>query len=129
MRELGAATTIDYSAGSVTDAVRSEFPDGVAGLIDLVTRGEAFGELAALVRDGGAVASLLGAADAALEPRGITATNVGAAPTSEKLAELARLAVRGELRVVVQATYALDAVEDALAAFRAGTLGKIVLRI
>ena len=41
VRELGDAETIDYSAGSVADAVRTRYPGGIAALIDVVNQKEA----------------------------------------------------------------------------------------
>jgi NADPH:quinone reductase-like Zn-dependent oxidoreductase len=49
VRELGATDAIDYSSGSVAEAVRSRYPDGVAALIDLVDQKDALTELAAVV--------------------------------------------------------------------------------
>ena len=108
MLGLGAAEAIDYTVPDLAEAIRRLAPDGVAGLIDTVNRGEAFAPLAALVRDGGRAATTLGAADeAALAERGIVATNVRGTPTTEKLTSLAELAAAGTLRVPIQATFAL----------------------
>ncbi len=126
-RDLGAAETIDWTAGSLADAVLDRYPDGVTSLIDLVNR-EGLGEIARAVRRGGRVASIVGGATPeALVGLDVTGTNVRADPTPEKLAELARLVVAGNLRVPIQATYPLTAAADALTAFREGKLGKIVI--
>ena len=130
VRELGAADTIDYSAGSVADAVRTRYPDGIAALIDLVDRKDALTELAAVVREGGHVATLLGAADVdQLATRGVTGHNVNAAPTADKLRLLGRLASSRALRVPIQGVYSIDRAADALQAFQQGTRGKLVLRV
>ena len=127
---LGAAEAIDYTLTGLGDTVRRLTPDGLAGLIDAVSRAEAFGPLAALLRDGGRAATTLGAADVeALAARGVTATNIAGSPTTEKLTMLADQAATGTLRVPVQATYPLEEFTDAITAFGAGTRGKIVLRI
>ncbi|MEA2650573.1 MAG: hypothetical protein QOI85_294 [Chloroflexota bacterium] len=128
VRDLGASDTIDYSAGEVAGALRAKYPDGVTALIDLVNRDDAFPPMAALVRDGGAIATTLGAADVeALAQRSVRATNVMGSPTSEKLATLADAAAGGSLRVEVQRTFPLDNAADALQAFSSGSLGKLVL--
>ena len=128
VRRLGASDTIDYSAGDVAGAIRAKHPDGVDALIDTVNRGDAFGPMAALVRDGGRIATTLGAADVdALANRGVRATNVMGVPTPEKLATLAEAAAAGSLRVEVQRTYPLEEASEALEAFSAGSLGKLVL--
>ena len=86
--------------------------------------------MAALVRDGGRVATTLGAADVpALAARNVAATNVMGAPTREKLTSLADRVAAGTLEVRIQRTFPLTEAPAALAAFMAGTLGKIVLTI
>jgi NADPH:quinone reductase-like Zn-dependent oxidoreductase len=130
VRSLGASETIDWTQSGLGDTVRRLVPDGLVGLIDAVSRAEAFGPLAALVRDGGRAATTLGAADeAALAERGVRATNVRGTPTPEKLARLAEAAVTGTLQVPIQDRYDLADFGSAMAAFGAGTRGKISLRI
>jgi NADPH:quinone reductase len=128
VRGLGASDTIDYSAGDVAGAIRAKYPDGVTALIDAVNRGDAFAPMAALVRDGGRIATTLGTADVdALAGRAVRATNLMGTPTPEKLSQLAEAAASGSLRVEVQQTYPLEQANQALQAFSAGTLGKLVL--
>jgi NADPH2:quinone reductase len=130
VRELGAAETIDYTAGTVADAVRARHPEGIMALIDLVDQQDALTDLGSVVRPDGRVASLLGAADIeGFAARGVTATNVNAAPTADKLRHLGDLASSGELRVHIQAVYPIDEAGDALQAFQRGTRGKLVLRV
>jgi len=128
VRALGASDTVDYSAGDVAGGVRAKYPDGVAALIDMVSRGDAFAQMAELVRDGGRIATTLGAADVeALAARKVRATNIMGSPTAEKLAKLADDVASGALRVDIQGTFPLDEAAEALAAFGAGTLGKLVV--
>lgn len=128
VRGLGAAETIDYSAGSVADGMRSRYPAGIAALIDVVNRNETLPELTSVVRPGGRVASLMNAVDAEqLAARNITGTNVMASPTPDKLRLLAELAGSGALRVQIQAAYPIDRADEALEAFKRGTRGKIVV--
>jgi NADPH:quinone reductase-like Zn-dependent oxidoreductase len=125
---LGAAETVDYSAGDVAGQIRARYPAGIDALIDLVDRDEAASAMAALVRDGGRLATTMGNADAeGSATRAVKATNVMASPTPEKLASLAALAAAGDLVVHIQQTFALADVDAALKAFSAGTLGKIVV--
>jgi NADPH2:quinone reductase len=130
VRSLGASETIDYTQTGLGDSVRALTPDGLIGLIDVVSHGEAFMAVAALVHDGGRAATTLGAADIdALAKRGVRATNVNGSPTPEKLAAFAEQAVAGTLQVPVQQTFALADAPAAIASFSAGTRGKIVLTI
>jgi NADPH:quinone reductase-like Zn-dependent oxidoreductase len=127
-RGLGASETVDYSVGDVAEQVRARYPAGIDALIDAFNRDDAAVALAALVRDGGRLATTMGAADAhGLATRNVSATNVVAAPTPEKLASLATPVASGDLVVHIQQSFALADVEAALTAFSAGTTGKIVL--
>jgi NADPH:quinone reductase-like Zn-dependent oxidoreductase len=130
VRSLGATETIDYTLSGLGDTVRRLVPEGLSGLIDGVSRAEAFMPLAALVRDGGRAATTLGAADVeALAARGVRATNIMGSPTAEKIASLAGQAAAGTLQVPVQATFPLADASKALEAFGAGTRGKLVITI
>jgi NADPH2:quinone reductase len=130
VRSLGAAETIDYRPSGLGDTVRRLAPDGLAGLIDAVSRGEAFMALAALLPHGGRASTTLGAADVeALAARGVRATNIMGAPTPEKLATLAEQAAAGTLQVPIQRTFSLADAPAALEAFAAGTRGKLVLTV
>jgi NADPH2:quinone reductase len=130
VRSLGATETIDYTQSGLGDTVRRLVPDGLTGLVDGVSRAEAFMPLASLVRKGGRAATTLGAADVdALFARGVRATNIMGTPTHEKLESLAAQAAAGTLRVPVQATFSLTDAHQALEAFGAGTRGKLVLTI
>jgi NADPH:quinone reductase-like Zn-dependent oxidoreductase len=113
IRGLGAAEAIDYS-GDVAAAVRSAYPDGVDGLIVAVNLGDAFGPTAALVKDGGKIASTVGGADAFAE-RDIRATNVqGQSDNHETFAEVVRLAAAGTLAVPITRSFAFDELPEAL---------------
>lgn len=95
-------------------------------LVPFVPRGAA--ALAGLVRDGGRLATTQGTADVeGLATRAVTATNVAASATPEKLASLAALAASGDLVVQIQQSFVLADIAAALAAFSAGTMGKIVV--
>lgn len=53
LRSYGAAEVIDYTAGSVPDAIQRAHPDGIDVLIDLASDADGFAALASLVRTGG----------------------------------------------------------------------------
>jgi NADPH:quinone reductase-like Zn-dependent oxidoreductase len=130
VRGLGASDTVDYSTGDIAGTVRAKYPDGVMALIDMVNRDDAFEAMTALVRNGGRIATTLGAADVeALAERTVRATNVIGTPTAKKLAQLADAVASGALRVEVQQTFPLERAGEALEAFSGGTLGKLVLVI
>jgi NADPH:quinone reductase-like Zn-dependent oxidoreductase len=130
VRSLGASETIDYTQSGLGDTVRRLAPGGLAGLIDVVSRGEAFMALARLLDDGSRAATTLGAADVAvLAERGIRATNIAGTPTAQKLASLAAQVPAATLQVSIQQVFAFADAPSAMAAFSAGTRGKLVLAI
>jgi NADPH:quinone reductase len=131
VRAMGASETIDYTTSNVVDALSDRYPDGIDVLIDLVNRdADAFAASAALVRSGGRIATTMGAADVdGLAARGVWAVNIMATPTPEKLAELVQRVDDGSIRVEVQEVFPLENGAAALAAFSAGAVGKLVVKV
>ena len=128
--DLGAVQTIDYTAGSMADAVRRLYPEGILAVVDVVNQKDGLTELSSVVRSGGHVATLMNAADVeALATRGITGHNVMATPTAEKLRALADLAASRSIRVHIHGDYPLDRAGEAIAAFQQGTRGKLVVSV
>ena len=121
--DLGAATTVDYT-GDVAAAVREAHPDGVDVVIHLA------GDPAALlpaVRSGGRFVSTLLRSPDQLGAVDATVIGIDANPDAATLDRAAGHQADGLTRVQVQDTYPLEQAADALAAFAAGTLGKIVI--
>ena len=121
VRELGAAITIDWSTDDIAAAAAAE--GGVDVLLDLVTFDpEALDRLAAQVLAPG------GRALTTITPQS-GAQILVAMSSPEMLDRITAHAARGELKVPLQRTFELTQIEDAFAAMRAGTLGKIGLRV
>jgi NADPH:quinone reductase-like Zn-dependent oxidoreductase len=130
LRGLGAAETIDFTSDDVPAVVRERYPEGIQGLIDLVTPADGFAAVAALVRDGGRVATTTGAGDAdELGRRGIALTAVWASAEPDTLARLAGHVEEGRLRVELERVYPLAEATEALGRFRGGTHGKIGIAV
>jgi NADPH:quinone reductase len=109
LRGLGTAEVLDRN-GDVAAQVRERYPDGVDALADFASGSpDQLHAYAAVVRDGGRIASRAGAAG-----EGPGRTNVGAAPTTENLDRLAGLLEDGTLSVPIQASYPLAQVDQAL---------------
>jgi NADPH:quinone reductase-like Zn-dependent oxidoreductase len=123
VRELGAATTVDYT-GDVVGAVRSECPDGVDALIHLA--GDA-SQVADALKSAGRLASTLILAPDAFAGRPITATGIAGDPSVARLDRLAEDAAAGRLRIMIQRTYSLEQIPQAFADFAAGTIGKLAV--
>ncbi|GGV14735.1 NADPH:quinone reductase [Actinomadura cremea] len=131
MRRLGAAHTVDHSAGDLNAQVLAVHSAGIDALI--VTAGDTARttELARLLRPGGTCVSTVWTVDPdAMAEHGLHGVNVDARPTAETLERVAGLIDAGELRVHIEREAPLEAAPDALARNRAGgARGKTVLRI
>jgi len=125
LRGLGAAEVLDRN-GDVAAQVRERYPDGVDALADFASGSpDLLNAYAAVVRDGGRIASSAGAAG-----DGPGRTNVGAAPTTENLERLAGLLADGTLSVPIQASYPLAQVDQALKALTGQhTQGKLAVTL
>jgi len=117
---LGVRELVDRDA-DVAAALRDTQPDGVDGLLDVVSRTPD----ASLLKKGGRLASPLGAAG-----EGPGRFNVMAEPTPANLRRLAELLDAGTLRVPIQRSYPLKQAGDALQALpTTHTQGKLSLTI
>ncbi|MFI9506834.1 NADP-dependent oxidoreductase [Nocardia sp. NPDC052566] len=125
---LGAAETVDYTAGPVADQVRAAYPAGVDVLFDLVSPPETLAELTALVRDGGTVYSTIWSADEdALRERGLHGGNIESKGKAPELARLLARVAEGDVVVPVDRTVPLAEAASVIGA--TGARGKTVLAI
>jgi NADPH2:quinone reductase len=98
MRGYGAAEVVDHTVMPLGDTVRRARPGGIDALLDLVSEGDAFSELAGLVRPGGAAVTTKYVADiTALEARGVTGINFALQPSVESLDRLADALLTGRI--------------------------------
>jgi NADPH:quinone reductase len=125
LRGLGATEVLDRNADIVA-AERQRYPDGVDALLDLVSQSpDQLNAYAVLVRDGGRIASSVGAAG-----QGPGRTNVSALPGRENLERLAGLLADGTLTVPTQASYPLAQADRALKALTGQhTQGKLAITL
>ncbi|UJB42849.1 NADP-dependent oxidoreductase [Streptomyces sp. A1-5] len=131
MRALGAAETVDHTAGPVADQVLAAHPDGVDVLIDMTSDAAGFVELTRTVREGGVAVSLIGSADAdVLTEHNLRGFNFVNRPSPQLLEILAGHLDAGRLTVLVGLEVPLEGAPEALAASRTGRAqGKTVLAI
>lgn len=121
LRELGVSEMLPRKV-DLHAVARERHPDGFDAILDLVSF---TGDSAPLLKEGGRLASTLGAAG-----DGPGRINVMAAPTPENLERLAGLLSDGMLRVPVYATYELSQAPDALNALSTThTQGKLAIRV
>jgi NADPH2:quinone reductase len=125
LRGLGVAEVLDRT-GDIAAQVRQRHPEGVDALADFASRSpDQLGTYAAVVREGGRIASSAGAAG-----EGPGRTNVMAVPAATTLERLAGLLADGTLRVPIQASYPLAQVDQALKTLGAQhTQGKLAITL
>lgn len=120
LRELGVQELVDRNA-DVASAVREAHPAGVDAILDVVSQTPD----ASLLKDGGRLASTLGAAG-----EGPGRFDIMADPTPTNLRRVAELLEAGTLRVPIQRSYELEQAGEALQALPgAHTQGKLGLTI
>jgi len=130
VRKLGAEEVIDRTAGDVLEALRSRHAGDVAAIIDTFSDAPGLARLSQVVRKGGTVTSMRGAAAAEeLGKRGINAVNIGTQVTTARLGELARLSTEGKLQTPQIRTFTLDRAGDAFTAIGQSRGGKLVVTI
>lgn len=111
---LGASETVDYSDDEAA-AVREKHPEGIDGLIVAVPLGDAFGSVAALVKDGGKVATATGSSgEDALAARGVTISSIFSGADPSALERLVRLVAEGSLSVPVTEIFGFEELPQAL---------------
>lgn len=131
IRQLGAADVIDYKKAPVADQLKAAYPDGVDGLIDLMSNKEDFNTLTALVKAGGAaLTTAFVADDEALKARNIKGGNFETKGSPASLDQLSQLIDSGKLKVPVETVISMEEVPAAIAKSRQGRgKGKTVVKI
>jgi NADPH2:quinone reductase len=129
VRNLGAAQVVDYTAQDVYDTVRAAYPDGIAGIVHTAGDKQDLARLSELVREGGNVVSMIGAADVEnLATRGVVGTNVVTMTTGDALERLGDLAAAGTLKRPQIKLFPLEQAGDAYAEIGTGHVrGKLVV--
>jgi NADPH2:quinone reductase len=129
--DLGATHVVDYLGRDVVATLAELAPDGVAALIDLANAAPEVTRLAALVRDGGRVASACFGADPdLLGRREITASNVVTTHADPALlTRLVALLSRGAITVAYDELRALDEVPTAVQEISTGPSRKTVIAV
>jgi NADPH:quinone reductase-like Zn-dependent oxidoreductase len=125
LRGLGVAEVLDRT-GDIVAQVRQRHPDGVDALADFASRSpDQLDAYAAVVREGGRIASSAGAAG-----EGPGRTNVMAVPAAATLERVAGLLADGTVRVPIQASYPLAQADQAIKALGGQhTQGKVAITL
>jgi NADPH:quinone reductase-like Zn-dependent oxidoreductase len=125
VRELGASHSVDYT-GDVAAQVRAIRPDGIDAVLHFAGDGAQAG---ALLVTGGRLASTLIMAPEQFPLPNAQVFPVFASSDAASRSSVAAEVAAGRLKTSIQRTFALDEAGDALAAFTAGTRGKLAIAI
>jgi len=125
LRDLGADELIDYASVDFSSAVSN---------VDLVLFSigpSAMTGSLKVLRRGGRLVSITVPPDAsAASALGVTATHMVMQPSSAQLAEIASLIDQGVVKVLIDETFPLEKVQDAMRELEEGhTVGKIAVRV
>ncbi len=131
MKKLGAAYTINYEEAPVADQVKHLFPEGVHGIIDLVSPAAGFSKNLSLLRPGGGAFTTVFVADEAeMKQKGFHGGNFEAKGSPAVFDKLAAIIDSGEINIPVETTIQLKDVPDAILESRRGRgKGKTVIVI
>lgn len=129
MSEFGAVATIDHTASPVSEQLRQLYPDGIDGLIDLMSNAAEFSALAAQVRQGGtAFTTAFVADDSELQRLSLKGGNFELSADHPLLDRLVDHVAAGRLIVPVDQIIALEDVPDNIKQSRAGrSAGKTLI--
>jgi len=121
LRALGAQEVIDPTSSDPTAALKTAHPNGVDGLLDVMSDASGFARYLALVHRGGAAWSTTYAADArALGQAAVRGGNIDLQPNAALLERLVRAVVHHRLPVPLERKVRLSESPAALAELKAG---------
>ncbi|MDR6567736.1 NADP-dependent oxidoreductase [Chitinophaga ginsengisegetis] len=131
MKKLGAAITVNYKKAPLTEQVKEQFPGGLDGLIDLVSKTDGFEANLDLLKPGGtAFTTQFVAEENALKDRNIRGGNFETQGSAASLDTLTLAIDRGALTIPVENKIKLEDVPAAIALSRqAKGKGKTVIVI
>ncbi len=129
LRRLGASEIYASRDEALISEVRSNHPQQIGGVIDLVSKTAGLTALAGLVREGGCVLTTVFSADEkSLRTRGIRGGNFEVRASSSLLERLVESVRSGKLSVPIDSTISLAEAPTAIARSRAGhSKGKTVI--
>ncbi|MTD53998.1 alcohol dehydrogenase catalytic domain-containing protein [Amycolatopsis sp. RM579] len=130
LRDLGATTTIDFNAGSVTDQVLAQYADGVDALVNLAGNTAEQIPLGAVKKNGVVTFTTMGPDEDTLNSFGLVGHKVMAHATREVTAPIAAKIADGSMLAGVAQVLELDQAAEGLATLASGgARGKIVITL
>lgn len=119
VRGYGAAEVINYKSSPVEQQLPSLYPEGVDGLIDLVSNKETLNRLASLVKEGGTVLTTMFTADKKqMETRHLKGGNFETQGSPASLDALSSTVDAGELQIPIERKIYLSQAPAAIAESR-----------
>ena len=131
LKGLGASLVVDFTRGDVSKQLEEQFPDGIEGLVDLVSDPAGFANYSKLVRGGGvALSTNFVADDKALARNNLRGGNFVLGANSGLVERLGASAAKGKLKITIEKRVPFHEALAALAASKTGQArGKTVIMI
>ncbi|SHL49220.1 NADPH:quinone reductase [Chitinophaga jiangningensis] len=131
MKSLGATVTINYEDAPIYEQVKQLYPDGIHGIIDLVSQASGFSKNLDLLKPGGSAYTTVFVADEhEIRDKGLHGGNFETVSSPEALDKLAQIIDSGELVIPLETKITLEDVPEAIVASRHGRgKGKTVILI
>lgn len=132
LRQLGADDVVDYSSGDVVTQLVQRYPKGIDAVLDVINMGETLLRDADVLRESGTLVSSLGGPGQDAFKKNVRVHYIQLTAQGGDLADLARRAAEGKLRVEIGGTYDLAQAPQALADLldpAKHTRGKFVVHI
>ncbi|RFS19207.1 NADP-dependent oxidoreductase [Chitinophaga silvatica] len=131
MKRLGAEVIINYKEKPLAETVKSLFPQGIDGILDMVSNANDFSANLALLKKGGvALTTTFVADDAAIKDKGFRGGNFETQGSAASLDALKKMIEAGKLTIPVENRITLAEVPEAIALSRqAKGRGKTVIII
>jgi NADPH:quinone reductase-like Zn-dependent oxidoreductase len=122
LRKLGAREFFDTSTGHLLEELKFAHPGGIDGILDVMNTGPAFAANLVALREGGIVASTIGAADpAVLAAHKVRGVNINMHPTPDLLDRLSKELAAGRLRTPIELQVPFAEALNAFPTLRAGS--------
>ncbi|MFB6458050.1 NADP-dependent oxidoreductase [Chitinophaga sp. Hz27] len=131
MKRLGASKTINYEEAPLFEQVKTLYPNGIHGFIDLVSQAAGFSKNLELLKPGGAaLTTVFVANEEEMKSKGFRGGNFETKGSAASMDKLTELIDAGDLTIPVETRITLSQVPEAILQSRHGRAkGKTVIEI
>ncbi|NIG56203.1 NADP-dependent oxidoreductase [Chitinophaga sp. Cy-1792] len=131
MKRLGASKSINYEEAPIYEQIQTLYPEGIHGIIDLVSQAAGFSKNLGLLKPGGgALTTVFVANEEEIKSKGLHGGNFETKGSAASMDQLTALIDSGDLTIPVETKITLSQVPEAIQQSRHGRgKGKTVIQI